>query len=114
MRDTSLTHRADMVMRVNGNSMEPTFHDGDMVLIQKVSGRNDCRTGDIIAFTADNMSYIKEFHKNGFYSHNPEYRPMYFKDYETVYCIGRVIGILEDGDLATAEEINEVQKEEKQ
>lgn len=102
-RDT--IRRADFACRVSGSSMEPTYENGATVLVQRINSRFDCRPGDIIAFTADNMSYIKEYRKDGFYSHNPAFGPMLFKDYERIYCIGRVIGTVEKSDHATEKEI---------
>lgn len=33
--DNDLSDRADFVIGVNGDSMEPTFHDGDKVFVRK-------------------------------------------------------------------------------
>lgn len=102
--ENSLTQRADYVFRVSGESMEPSFHDGDSVLIQKAE-REQIRQGDICAFITDGSLYIKEYRRDGLYSHNPAYPPMYFREYEEVKIIGRVLGTITDKDCATSEEI---------
>ena len=42
--------RADCVFTVNGNSMEPRFHNGQDVLVQRIIGSFDLKFGEIGAF----------------------------------------------------------------
>ncbi len=44
------------VLQIAGTSMEPTFHDGDIVLLVKT---NDLETGDLCAFYYSNKILIK-------------------------------------------------------
>lgn len=92
--------RADYVFSVNGDSMEPDFHSGEMVLVKKLSGNTDVSYGDIGAFIAGNETYIKVYEEDGLHSLNPKYKPMHFSE-ETVYLIGRVLGVLDPRSIAS-------------
>ena len=63
-------HRADGVYKVNGDSMEPTYHDGDMVLVEHIPDGSALRLGEIGAFASGNESYVKEYQADGLHSHN--------------------------------------------
>ena len=58
---SSLTEKADCVFTVNGDSMEPDYADGSMVLVQRITDTGDLEAGDIGAFMIDNELYIKEY-----------------------------------------------------
>ena len=90
------TSRADEVIRVSGRSMEPTFYDGDRVLLQHT---DELRPGEIGVFLVEGEGYIKEFRKDGLYSHNPDYSPMRFSEWQDVRCVGRVIGKLTEDEI---------------
>ena len=47
LHNSPLLHHADGVYKVNGDSMEPTFHDGDMVLVEHIPDGNALRYGEI-------------------------------------------------------------------
>ena len=97
------TERADEVITVCGRSMEPTYYDGDRVLVQHTK---ELREGEIGIFLVDNEGYIKEYRKDGLHSHNPEYRTMTFRGDQNVRCLGRVIGKLRDEQIPTREQMN--------
>ena len=101
------TERADEVITVCGHSMEPTFEDGDQVLVQHTK---ELREGEIGIFLVDNEGYIKEFRKDGLHSHNPEYRTMTFHEGQSVRCIGRVIGKLTENQIPTDEQLNMIEE----
>lgn len=85
----SMTEIADEIIRVNGNSMEPTLANGDMVLVKHTGS---VREGEIGVFICGDTGYIKEYQKDGLHSHNPAYAPLTFSENEPVHCVGRVIG----------------------
>ena len=89
--------RADCVFAVNGDSMEPRFHSGDMVLVSRIPDAPDLQAGEIGAFIVGNEAYIKQYEKDGLHSLNPAYGVMRFSDQDSVYLIGRVIGTLDPG-----------------
>ena len=99
------TERADEVITVCGRSMEPTFFDGDRVLVEHAK---ELREGEIGIFLVDNEGYIKEFRKDGLHSHNPEYRTMKFHEGQTVRCIGRAIGKLQESQIPTREQLERI------
>lgn len=78
---------ADFIIGVNGDSMEPTYSDGDMVYVQKCQGVN---TGEIGIFILNNECLIKEAGENGLISHNPKYSLI--PGNENILCVGKVLG----------------------
>ena len=103
---SELTKKADCAFTVNGNSMEPTYSDGDIVLVQRFPRCPNPVPDEIGAFIVGNELYVKEYQKDGLYSHNENYEPMHFEDNERVYFIGKVIGDVGDDDIASQEDID--------
>lgn len=101
------TERADEIITVCGRSMEPTFVDGDRVLVQHTK---ELREGEIGIFLVDNEGYIKEYRRDGLHSHNPGYRTMTFHEGQTVRCLGRVIGKLKKEQIPTREQLNRMEE----
>lgn len=85
----AISEPADEIIRVNGNSMEPTFMDGDMVLVKHAGS---VREGEIGVFICGDSGYIKEYRRDGLHSHNPDYATITFAENEEVHCAGRVLG----------------------
>lgn len=81
--------KADYAIGVNGNSMEPTYHDGDMLLVEMTE---EISVGQIGIFMLDNECYVKELGYNELISLNKEYQNISLN--ETAKCMGRVIGKL--------------------
>jgi phage repressor protein C with HTH and peptisase S24 domain len=102
--EDSVTSRADEIIRVSGDSMEPLYHDGDQVLVQHTSS---VRPGEIGIFVTGDMGYIKEYRKEGLKSLNPEYPLMRFTDRDEVRCIGRVIGTMRKDMYASTADIEQ-------
>ena len=82
-----LAKDADFVIGVNGDSMQPTFSDGDKVLVKK---QDTIKIGEVGIFIDGNDCYIKEKGKNCLVSHNKEYGIIPGTD--TMRCVGKVIG----------------------
>ena len=101
--------RADCVFTVNGDSMEPEYHNGDMVLVSRIPDAPDLQLGEIGAFIVGNETYIKVYREEGLESLNPKYPIMHFHDAESVYLIGRVTGILDPKQVATAQDVDKYQ-----
>ena len=87
--DTPLTERADFVLRVSGDSMQPTYYDGDKVLVENTE---ELRYGDIGIFILNGEGYIKEYRPEGLYSHNTKYGTIKVTDDDNIKIVGKVIG----------------------
>ena len=81
---------ADFIVGVNGDSMQPTFYDGDMVYVHRTSFLS---VGDIGIFLSQGECYIKELGEDGLISHNPTYPIMKGTSYMT--ALGKVLGKVE-------------------
>ena len=93
--------RADCVFSVSGDSMEPEYHDGDLVLVERIPDAPDLTEGETGAFIVGNETYIKNFGSDGLHSLNPKYPVMSFTEEQAVYLIGRVLGILDPSAIAS-------------
>lgn len=82
---------ADFIIGVNGDSMEPDYHDGDKLYIQKTK---ELTIGDVGIFTVWNECFVKELGERGLISRNPEYDDI--PGTEEVKLIGRVLGKVEE------------------
>lgn len=84
--------RADYVIGVIGDSMEPDFHDGDNVL---VSQRMEIHHGDVGIFIVNGKAYIKEYGETELISRNPDAGNIKICEYDNIVCMGKVIGRIE-------------------
>ncbi|RGC31523.1 LexA family transcriptional regulator [Hungatella hathewayi] len=82
-----LSERADFIIGVNGDSMEPTYYDGEKVYVEKMQV---LEIGDIGIFMINNECFIKEVGEDGLISHNPKYDII--SGNENIECIGKVLG----------------------
>ncbi len=103
-------NRADCVFTVNGDSMEPKFHSGEMVLVSRIPDAPDLQYGEIGAFIIGNETYIKQYEKDGLHSLNKLYDIMRFSDQDSVYLIGRVIGTLDPECIATQDDVSKYER----
>ena len=97
--------RADYVYNVNGDSMEPDYHTGDLVLVEKLGGGASLRYGEIGAFIVGNETYIKQYEPDGLHSLNRKYEVLRFGEDQSVYLIGRVVGVVSRKDIPTKEDV---------
>lgn len=81
---------ADFIIGVNGDSMEPTYSDGDLVYVEK---RQIIEVGEIGVFILNNECFIKEAGEKGLVSHNEKYAII--PGSEKIQCIGKVLGKVE-------------------
>lgn len=79
------------IIKVSGDSMEPTYHDGDKVF---VCSQPYVDTGDVGIFVVDGEAYIKEKGEKELLPHNKKYNPIPLTP--DTYCFGRVIGICDN------------------
>lgn len=91
VRDTTRTREADYALRISGNSMEPRYHDGDILLVQET---DTLEFGELGIFLLDGCGFFKVFGGDRLYSLNPEYGDILLKDFQDARIAGRVIGKL--------------------
>ncbi len=87
--DTPEARRADFSLTISGDSMEPIYSDGEIVLIKSQSAVDIGETG---IFIVNGSGFIKKNGGDRLISLNPEYDDITFCDGDTVSCVGRVIG----------------------
>ncbi len=83
---------ADFGVRLSGNSMEPTFHEGQIVWIEKT---DVIQPGEIGLFFLDGMTYCKRLIKDGkkifLASENKKYEPIQIHNNSDIKVYGVVV-----------------------
>lgn len=87
VENNHINMQADFAVGVNGDSMEPTYSDGDVLLIKKQHSLNK---GDIGIFMIDGEAFVKEYAGDVLKSHNKAYPDILVS--ENTVCLGKVIG----------------------
>lgn len=89
--DTPDARRADFAITIKGNSMEPIYFDGDIVLVKQQPA---VELGEIGIFDIEDNGYIKKYGGDRLISLNAEYDDIILSDYdeERIHCFGKVIG----------------------
>jgi Predicted transcriptional regulator len=97
--DLPVDYDADFVVPVNGDSMEPEYHDCDYVFVETTYDLSD---GDIGVFILDGDAYIKELRidEEGAYLHslNPDYRDKPILPESDFRIVGKVVGRYNEND----------------
>lgn len=85
--------RASFIAPVSGDSMEPTYNNGDLVFVR---AQEEVEIGEIGVFWMDGQQWIKELGDGVLISHNPDpqYGPRPFT--EDIKCQGLVLGVCDD------------------
>lgn len=84
-------NNAHICIRVHGDSMEPAYHDGDIVMVERLDG-GSVREGEIGIFVLNGDGYIKRLGNQELISLNSTYDPIPIHDYDRFECQGRVLG----------------------
>lgn len=85
------TVEADYALRISGNSMEPKYHNGDILLVRTSDA---VEIGEPGIFLLDGSGFFKIYGGDRLISLNPDYGPILLKDFSDVQCKGKVIGRL--------------------
>lgn len=80
--------RATFIAPVSGNSMEPTYHDGDKLFIRSCP---EIEVGQVGVFLMDGQQWVKELGDGVLISHNPKYEPITMTN--DIRCQGLVLGV---------------------
>jgi repressor LexA len=86
-----VTEGADYALRISGNSMEPKYHNGDILLVETA---DSVEVGELGIFILDGDGYFKIYGGDCLISLNPDYGKIMLKDFSEVACIGKVRGKL--------------------
>lgn len=90
VQENDLTRRASFGVPVSGNSMEPSYHDGDVLLVERAE---DIKVGEVGVFTINGNGFVKKRGDGELISLNSIYDPIQMD--ESILCNGRVIGVLD-------------------
>lgn len=89
MVDPDRVAGADFGVPISGDSMEPLYHDGDIILVSMV---DPVEVGDIALVTMDGCGYVKMIGEGELISLNKRYAPIPMSD--DIRINGKVIGTL--------------------
>lgn len=84
---TTESRKADFILRVDGDSMEPKFSNGDYLLVRKQPAVD---IGQIGIFDVDGKGYVKKYGGDKLISLNPKYKDISTTDDSR--CFGLVLG----------------------
>lgn len=87
----SVSERADFALRISGDSMEPKYSDGDIVIVESDSRVEE---GKIGIFILNGEGYIKKFGNDRLISLNPAYSDIKIKPDDSFECKGLVLAKL--------------------
>ena len=89
--DNEKTASTSYALKISGNSMEPKYHDGDILLVEETESVD---IGELGIFILDGNGYFKKYGGDRLVSLNEEYGDIRLKDYAEAVCCGRVVGKL--------------------
>ena len=99
---TPETADCDAVIRITGDSMEPTYHDGEDLLVRYAP---EVRPGEIGIFLVGGQGTVKEYRADGLHPHNPAYSVIRPEEGTPIRCVARVMGALTEAMLPDAEHL---------
>lgn len=86
---TQEADECDFVLRVKGDSMEPMFFDGDIVLVKSQPAVD---IGQVGIFILNGEGFMKKLDYGKLISLNSKYSPIEIKSYDEMITVGKVIG----------------------
>lgn len=87
--DTHEARKADYAITIQGDSMEPIYFDGDIVLVKK---QDAVDIGQVGIFVLNGCGFIKKYSGDRLISLNEKYDDILLSDCSDFHCDGRVIG----------------------
>lgn len=102
LRNSRSVCRADTIITVTGDSMLPTFRDGDELLVEYTP---EIEEGEIGIFVVAGEGFVKEYRSDGLHSHNPKYKTIRPTQDDNFRCVGRVLDVITEDMLATPREL---------
>ena len=89
---TKEAEQADYIIKITGDSMEPTYPSGALVLIKSQPA---VELGEVGLFYYQGDLYLKEAGAAGLLSYNKEYEPIKIHDPDSFRTWGKALGITE-------------------
>ena len=90
--DTPAARKSNLIIEVDGDSMEPLYKNGDNVLVSTAA---EVQIGDIGIFIADGNGYIKKLGEDRLVSVNPKYKDIIPTENSNYRCVGKVLELAE-------------------
>ncbi len=87
--DTREARRADFCVEVDGDSMNPHYYNGDLVLVKH---QPEVDIGEVGIFVVNGSGYIKKRGKDRLISLNDDYEDVPLDETQVQGCAGKVIG----------------------
>ncbi len=113
LRNCRSVCRADTIITVSGDSMYPTFSDGDDLLVEYA---DDLAPGEIGIFVIAGEGFVKEYQPDGLHSHNKKYKLIRPVQDDNFRCVGRVLDVVTPEMLPNPQELavlNEIYSKKK-
>lgn len=89
VEDTPTARKADYILKVDGESMMPTYADGDRVFVKAQETVNMNEMG---IFIIDGKCFLKQFKGDHLHSLNQDYEDIPFVEEQNIKCVGKVLG----------------------
>lgn len=80
---------ASYALRISGNSMQPLYQDGDIILVQQTKTLCNNEVG---IFYVDGEQYCKRLVNNFLVSENTQYKPIDISNIDCFRILGKVLG----------------------
>lgn len=93
VKDCYEARTADFVIPIAGDSMEPLYSDGDRVFVKSMPM---VEVGEIGIFVINGDAYIKKRGRDRLISLNRKRKDIVFREGDTIVCLGKVIGKVEE------------------
>lgn len=89
--DAAFASSADFAVKVSGDSMEPRFSTGDIILVKEQSA---VEVGELGIFILNGDSLFKKFGGDRLISLNDKYSDIEITENDSYYCKGKVLGAI--------------------
>lgn len=108
LRKNTVNDRADGIVKVDGDSMEPVFHSGDYLYYENAVSASPGE--DVIVDTDDGAVIKRLAEDNTLYSVNPDIPYPKKNEQNTLVIRGRVLGTVHSSDMPSADEADTLEE----
>lgn len=89
VEDNETSQTADFLVTVSGDSMEPAFQEGDLLLVKKTE---ELALGEFGLFSLNGDGFVKRLGDGRLESLNPAYGPLLLDENSSLHVFGRILG----------------------